>query len=153
MNKIGKYFLVAFGLLVAFTVKAQPVSAGSLHQENTQYYYDRYYADGSEHSWYFKHYTMDNEVAYCIEPGVIEGVNYSQGSYSATGLPESIKERLLLIGYYGYTYPGHNTEKYRMATQGMLWDTIIGNGANTRFATARWGGGTIIDISSEKAEI
>ena len=153
MNKIGKYFLVAFGLLVAFTVKAQPVSAATLHQENTQYYYDRTHADGSEHSWYFKHYLFDNEVAYCIEPGVIEGVNYSQGSYSATGLPESIKERLLLIGYYGYTYPGHNTEKYRMATQGMLWDTIIGNGANTRFATARWGGGTIIDISSEKAEI
>ena len=25
MNKIGKYFLVAFGLLVAFTVKAQTV--------------------------------------------------------------------------------------------------------------------------------
>lgn len=154
MNKIGKYFLVAFGLLVAFTVKAQPVSAATLHQENTSYFYDRSRGDGSDHhSWYFKHYTMDNEVAYCIEPNVPEGTTYSQGSYSATGLPNSIKERLLLIGYYGYTYPGHKTEKYRMATQGMIWDTIIGNGANTQFTTARWGAGTVSDISAEKAEI
>ena len=103
MKKIGKYFLIAFGLFIAFAVNAQTVNAETLHQENTQYYYDRFYPDGSEHSWYFKHYKMDSEVAYCIEPGVVEGVNYSQGSYSATGLPDSIKERLLLIGYYGYT--------------------------------------------------
>lgn len=152
MNKIGKYFLVAFGLLVAFTVKAQTVSAATLHQENTQYYYDRTHADGSEHSWYFKHYSFGNEVAYCIEPGVIEGVNYSQGSYSATGLPESIKERLLLIGYYGYTYPGHQTLKYRAATQGMIWQTIIGGGY-VNFSTERWGAGTQLDISAETAEI
>ena len=153
MSKIGKYFLIAFGLLTVFTVKAQTVNAETLHQENTQYYYDRYYPDGTEHSWYFKHYKMDNEVAYCIEPGVHEGETYTQSSYSATGLPDSIKERLLLIGYYGYTYPGHQTEKYRMATQGMLWDTIIGIGDNTKFTTARYGAGTVVDISAERAEI
>ena len=105
-------------ILLCGFITAPNVHAATLHQENTQYYYDRYYPDGSEHSWYYKHYTMDNEVAYCIEPGVVEGVNYPQTNYSATGLPNSIKERILLIGYYGYTYPGHNTEKYRMATQG-----------------------------------
>lgn len=153
MKKMTKCMLLAFGLLIGFTVNANAVSAATLHQENTSYYYDRFYADGSEHSWYFKHYTMDDEVAYCIEPGVKEGVTYSQGDYSATGLPDSIKERLLLIGYYGYTYPGHQTEQYRMATQGMIWDTIIGVGDNTKFTTARYGEGTLVDITAEKAEI
>ena len=148
-----KYLLFIAAMFVCGFMTAPNVFAATLHQENTQYYYDRYYPDGSEHSWYFKHYTMDNEVAYCIEPGVVEGVNYPQTNYSATGLPNSIKERLLLIGYYGYTYPGHNTEKYRMATQGMLWDTIIGIGDNTKFSTARYGNGTVVDISAEKAEI
>ena len=146
MNNKIKYLLFVVGILLCGFITAPNVHAATLHQENTQYYYDRYYPDGSEHSWYYKHYTMDNEVAYCIEPGVVEGVNYPQTSYSATGLPNSIKERILLIGYYGYTYPGHNTEKYRMATQGMLWDTIIGIGDNTKFSTARWGGGTIDSI-------
>ena len=152
MSKIGKYFLLAFGLMVAFAVKAQPVSAATLHQENTQYFYDRY-DHGNEVSWYWKHYEMDGEIAYCIEPNVIEGTTYSQGSYSATGLPDSIKERLLLIGYYGYTYPGHQTEQYRAATQGMIWDVIIGEGANTHFTTARYGAGNPFDVSAEKAEI
>lgn len=148
-----KYLLFIAAMFVCGFMTAPNVFAATLHQEKTQYYYDRYYPDGSEHSWYFKHYTMDNEVAYCIEPGVVEGVNYPQTNYSATGLPNSIKERLLLIGYYGYTYPGHNTEKYRMATQGMLWDTIIGIGDNTKFSTARYGNGTVVDISAEKEEI
>ena len=153
MKKITKCMLFAFALLVGFTVKANAVSAATLHQENTSYYYDRFYADGSEHSWYFKHYTMDNEVAYCIEPGVHEGTTYPQTNYEATGLPDSIKERILLIGYYGYTYPGHQTEQYHMATQGMLWDTIIGVGDNTRFSTARYGQGTMVDITAERNEI
>ncbi len=48
---------------------------------------------------------------------------------------------MLLIGYYGYTYPGHQTLQYRAATQGMMWDLIVGSGANTTFHTARWGKG------------
>ena len=107
MSKIGKYFLIAFGLLTVFTVKAQTVNAETLHQENTQYYYDRFYPDGTEHSWYFKHYKMDNEVAYCIEPGVHEGETYTQSSYSATGLPDSIKEKISKI----YTFFGIKEEE------------------------------------------
>lgn len=144
--------LFAVAVLVGSFIGVQNVSAATLHQENTQYYYNRTQSDGG-HSWYFKNYTMDGQVAYCIEPGTIEGVNYPQGSWSNTGLPDSIKDRILLIGYYGYTYPGHNTVKYRMATQGMLWDTIIGNGSNTEFTTERWGAGTKQNISAEKAEI
>ncbi len=154
MKKITKCMLFTVALLLGFTIKANAVSAATLHMENTQYFYDRSHSDGSdEHSWYWKHYTMDGDIAYCIEPNVPEGTIYNEGTYDATGLPDSIKEKLLLIGYYGYTYPGHQTEQYRAATQGLLWDTIIGHGANTIFTSARWGEGNLFDVSAQKAEI
>ena len=146
MKKCVKLFIVTLGLLIGLTVNASNVQAATLHYENSDYWYDRAKADGSDrHSWYWRPYEMDGKVAYCIEPNVKEGKTYSQGSWEQTGLSNSIKERLLLIGYYGYTYPGHQTTKYRMATQGMIWDTIIGEGAHTTFSTKRWGEGTKID--------
>ena len=154
MKKCVKLFIVTLGLLIGLTVNASNVQAATLHYENSDYWYDRAKADGSDrHSWYWRPYEMDGKVAYCIEPNVKEGKTYSQGSWEQTGLSNSIKERLLLIGYYGYTYPGHQTTKYRMATQGMICDTIIGEGAHTTFSTKRWGEGTKIDLSSEEAEI
>lgn len=154
MNKITKSLLLIMALVVGISLKAQPVSAATLTQEKTDYFYDRSYSDGSNHhSWYWKHYSIDGQVAYCIEPNVPEGVEYPETNWEATNLPNSIKERVLLIGYYGYTYHGHNTEKFRAATQGMLWDTILGHGTETQFTTSRWGEGTRLDIDSEKAEI
>ncbi len=154
MNKLGKCLVLTLGLLVGFTVNANAVSAATLTKTKSGYYYDRARADGSDHhSWYFQQYTMDGEVSYCIEPNIPEGTSYNQGSWEDTGLSNSIKERLLLIGYYGYTYPGHQTLQYRAATQGMIWDIIIGHGANTTFSTERWGAGTPFDVSAEKAEI
>ena len=154
MKKCAKYFLVMLGLMIGFIVNANAVQAATLSYTNSDYWYNRAKGDGSDHhSWYWRPYEMDGKVAYCIEPNVKEGTTYSHGSWEATGLPNSIKERLLLVGYYGYTYPGHQTEKYRMATQGMIWDTIIGEGAHTTFSTERWGAGTQIDVSGEEAEI
>lgn len=154
MNKITKCLMLASALFIGFTVKANAVSAATLVKEDSAYFYDRQEADGSNHhSWNWRHYEMDGEVAYCIEPNVPEGVTYPQTDWAATGLPDSIKERLLLIGYYGYTFPGHQTEEYRAATQGMIWDVIIGNGNHTQFSTQRWGAGTKFDVSREEAEI
>ena len=131
MKKFTTTLLLAIGLLVGFTVNAQAVNAATLNMSYSDYWYDRAKADGSEHhSWHFTLYDMDGEVAYCIQPNVKEGTHYNQGSWEDTGLPNSIKERILLIGYYGYTYPGHQTLQFRAATQGMIWDTIVGGGAN-----------------------
>lgn len=154
MKKFTTTLLLAIGLLVGFTVNAQAVNAATLNMSYSDYWYDRAKADGSEHhSWHFTLYDMDGEVAYCIQPNVKEGTHYNQGSWEDTGLSNSIKERILLIGYYGYTYPGHQTLQYRAATQGMIWDTIVGGGANTTFHTARWAKGDTFDVSNEKAQI
>jgi LPXTG-motif cell wall-anchored protein len=142
------------GLLVGFVVNANAVQAATLSMNYSDYWYDRAQGDGSDrHSWHWTLYEVDGEVAYCIQPNVPEGTTYSQGTWEQTGLSNSIKERITLIGYYGYTYPGHQTLKYRAATQGLIWDTIIGNGAHTTFSTARWSAGTDYDVSAEQAEI
>lgn len=144
-------------LVLALTIGAfigvQNVHAATLTMEDSGYFYDRNNASGNDrHSWYWRLYTVDGQVAYCIEPGTPEGTSMIEGNWSNTGLSDSIKERITLIGYYGYTYPGHQTLKYRAATQGMIWQTIIGGGY-VNFSTERWGAGTQLDISAETAEI
>ena len=154
MRKFTKYFLVMLGLMIGFMVNANSVQAATLNMNYSDYWYYRAHADGSDaHSWHWTLYEVDGQVAYCIEPNVPEGTTYSQGTWEQTGLPNSIKERILLIGYYGYTYPGHQTLQYRAATQGMIWDTIVGYGAHTTFWGARWQGGSQFDVSAQQAEI
>ena len=100
MKKFTKTLLLTIGLLVGFTVNAHAVSAATLTQTDSGYWYDRAKADGSDHhSWHYTLYDIDGEVAYCIQPNTKEGVNYNQGTWEDVNLPNSIKERLLLIGY------------------------------------------------------
>lgn len=149
LKKCAFVLAIALGAFMGM----QNVHAATLNMENTEYFYDRNNSSGNDrHSWYWKYYTVDGQVAYCIEPGIPEGNPMIEGNWGNTGLSDSIKERITLIGYYGYTYPGHQTVKYRAATQGMIWNTIIGSGY-VNFSTERWGAGTQLDISAEKAEI
>lgn len=154
MKKCAKYFLVMLGLMIGFIVNANAVQAATLNMNYSDYWYYRAHGDGSDaHSWHWTLYEVDGEVAYCIEPNIPEGTSYTQGTWEQTGLPNSIKERILLIGYYGYTYPGHQSLEYRAATQGLIWDTIVGNGAHSTFWTERWRGGSQFNVSSQQAEI
>lgn len=152
-NKISKLFLLAVSLISGLIIGSQNVSAQTLTYENTDYYFER--RDSEHHaSDYLKEYKIDGKVAYCIEPRVHEGTNnYLQGNWSNINLPNEIKERVLLIAYYGYTYPNHQTIKYRAATQGMLWEAIMGEGSWVKFTTQLWGKGKELDISAERAEI
>ena len=149
MKKITKCFLLVLGLMIGFLASTSSVYAASLDMNYSDYWYYRAKADGSDaHSWHFTLYDVDGEVAYCIQPNIPEGKTYSQGTWEQTGLPNSIKERILLIGYYGYTYPGHQSLEYRAATQGLIWDTIVGGGAHSTFWTERWQGGSQFDVSA-----
>lgn len=155
IKKLGKYLLVALGVLTSIALGAPEVQAASLNMNYSDYWYYRVKADGSDlHSWHHTLYEVDGQVAYCIEPGIPEGTNnYIQGNWEQTGLSNDIKERVLLIGYYGYTYPGHQTLQYRTATQGLMWDTIIGSGTHTTFWTQRYAKGEQFDVSAQQNEI
>ena len=84
------------------------VSAATLNYDFTGYFYERFDQNGNNYSsWRLENYYMDGEVAYCIEPGIPEGTTYAQGSWANTGISDSVKERVLLTAYYGYTYGNH----------------------------------------------
>ena len=102
----------------------------------------------------FTYYSIEGKTTYCIEPGVHieDNANY-MGFEGMIKSPynQAINERMELIGYYGFDYPGHQTKEYRMATQALIWETT---GPQTvEFWTERSGGGTPISVNTEKQEI
>ena len=154
MKGIGKKLLFTVGILLGSAIGIQNVSAATLNFDWTGYYYERFDQDGNNYSsWKLENYYVDGEVAYCIEPGIPEGDDYQLGSWSDAGLSNEIGRKVSLIAYYGYTYPGHQTLKYRATTQGMIWSTILGNNTTVRFSTERYNEGTPLDISAETNEI
>ena len=149
-----KKCVFTLALAIGAFVGIQNVSAATLNYDWTGIWYERFDQDGNNHSsWKLEDYRVDGQTAFCIEPGVPEGNPMYEANWDSTGLSNDIKERVLLIGYYGYTYPGHQTLQYRAATQGMIWATILGNNTTVKFNSARWSAGTPYDVSAEMAEI
>ncbi len=154
MKKI-LYVLFIISSIFMFTfIKTEKVYAVEIKKEASGWYYERAKKDGSEnYSGTLQNYSLSGEVAYCIEPTVSDNGSVSLSTWAKTGLSDNIKERVLLIGYYGYTYPGHKTKKYRAATQCMIWEAIMGSGSWCKINTKRWSAGTNIDLSAERKEI
>lgn len=92
-------------------------------------------------------------LAYCIEPevGLSQFIYDSYLDFGIEGLTPVQKERMELIATYGYQYPGHQTDRYYMATQELLWETI--GYQEIYFTTGAEMQGLRIDISAEKNEI
>lgn len=154
MKKI-LYVLFIISSIFMFTfIKTEKVYAVEIKKEASGWYYERAKKDGSEnYSGTLQNYSLSGEVAYCIEPTVSDNGSVSLSTWAKTGLSDNIKERVLLIGYYGYTYPGHKTKKYRAATQCMIWEAIMGSGSWCKINTKHWSAGSNIDLSAERKEI
>ena len=145
-------FLLFLGLLS--TINIRQVNASSLRLvQRTNIYYSRYGNGLPYASNPYTEYYLDGHVGYCIEPGKeIYSYEY-QGELGMTSSPfsDSVNKLIQLIGYYGYEYPGHNTVKYRMATQALIWEKV--EGQTIRFYTERYDEGEEILVTDEKNEI
>ncbi|QIK70715.1 Cys-Gln thioester bond-forming surface protein [Erysipelothrix sp. HDW6C] len=86
----------------------------------------------------FTEITVNGQVAYCIEPSVLNvstsgatGTDFSSigevwvmsGNLS-TQISNDTKRAIELISNYGYAYPGHQTQAYRWATQILIFEEI-----------------------------
>ena len=153
MKKIWKLFAVMLFLFMGINT----TRAATLSVEKTGYYFERGNGDGSIHSsYYLKNFFIDNKDAYCIEPGTPEGdssTNYVLGSINNTTYNAGTMKKVALIAYFGYNYPGHNTQKYRSATQGLIWKEYFGENSWYKFSTEKNGAGEIFDVSAEDQEI
>jgi hypothetical protein len=94
----------------------------------------------------------DGKLVYCIEPDIkITTYDYITYDFNRSGYSEETRKQMELISYYGYKYDGHDSLKYYIATQDLLW-RFFGYTDDIRWTT---GGeyGEEIDISTEKNEI
>ena len=156
MNKI-KYLILPITLFIGFFLYDEKVSATTFesltveHQENV--YYAMTGSDGYFSADPFSYYYMDGKTVYCIEQGVRLDNNSYIGEEGYTNSPFNFdtNRRIELIGHYGYDYPGHQTQKYRMATQALIWETITGYDVN--FYTENYGWGDYINIDYEREQI
>lgn len=154
MKKILYVLFIISSIFMMTFIKTEKVYAVEIKKEASGWYYERAKKDGSEnYSGTLQNYSLSGEVAYCIEPTVSDNGSVSLSTWAKTGLSDNIKERVLLIGYYGYTYPGHKTKKYRAATQCMIWEAIMGSGSWCKINTKHWSAGSNIDLSAERKEI
>lgn len=154
MKKILCVLFIISSIFMMTFIKTEKVYAVEIKKEASGWYYERAKKDGSEnYSGTLQNYSLSGEVAYCIEPTVSDNGSVSLSTWAKTGLSDNIKERVLLIGYYGYTYPGHKTKKYRAATQCMIWEAIMGSGSWCKINTKHWSAGSNIDLSAERKEI
>ncbi len=98
-------------------------------------------------------YDMDGKTVYCIEPGIDITTHSYNGATGWINSPYSdeINRKIQLYGYYGYEYPGHQTLRYRLAAQALIWETT--GGQIIEYWTEASGWGDYINVDKEKNEI
>ena len=150
MKKISKILFMFVGAFVTMVCGLQNVFASTLNYDFSGYWYERSDNGANYSSWRLENYYVDGNVAFCIEPGIPEGNPMREATWEETGLSNSIKQRVLLLAYYGYQYNGHQTQGYRAATQALIWETILGGNTRVTFNTERYGAGTPYNVDAER---
>lgn len=108
--------------------------------------------NGKYHLTNMPYLTVDNNIAYCIEPGLDlekNGTMTPTFNINDTSVKKSIK-RASIIGYYGYKKFGHDDKKYYMAAQKLIW---LEMGAESVKYTYDREGNNLIDISKYENDI
>lgn len=153
-RKIKLMSLFLFGISSLFLMGAVDVSAATLVQKEIEdVYYTRRGGGEAYMSAQYNTYTMDGKTTYCIEPGVDITTHLYEGKEGWVNSPYSdeINQKIQLIGYYGYDYPGHNTLRYRMAAQALIWEET--GGQIVEYWTEASGYGDHININYERNQI
>lgn len=151
---VKKFILMFFMLLFIFIDDVKASTYGKLNMVYEDgIYYTMTDNNGGYMSYPVPFYNINGLIVYCIEPG--ENINtwYYVGTdgFVNSDFDSNSNNLLNLIGHYGYNYPGHNTIKYRMATQELIWE-LIGK-KTVDFWNKQYGYGERIDVTKEKEEI
>ena len=150
-----KKILVLFAVLLVLPLK---VNAGSMdsyamYNENN-YAYAKRIKDGVVlKPSVLALFTIDGNTAYCVEPGVLAdrfAYYNSTDDNNLVGISDDVSEKLNLIGYFGYDYPGHQTLKFYMATQELIWRET---GISDMRWEERYDDSLVYNIEYEKGEI
>lgn len=124
MKKISKIILFVLFLFIG-SVK---ISANTNDSTLTTNYIDNTYAyhyrQGILVSYGKLPFRYQNgKLAYCIQSEAVISTNIysSTNNWENSGYTNEELKRMELIAHYGYGYEGHNTIKFYMATQELIW--------------------------------
>lgn len=90
----------------------------------TTYYYD---SKGETYRFlYAQKLILGEDIGYCLEIGkdIFGNIYTGTESFDKLGVDNDVLEKIKLVAYYGYDYPGHDTDKYYMAAQELIWEAI-----------------------------
>lgn len=140
-------------LIVLMMTSISSVKAANITENKISNVFANQTYQGRELSASFGYMYANDVIAYCVDPGIPLKIGYYDKTldFGYKNIDKTKKERMQLIAYYGYQFPGHNSEKYYFATQALIWETI--GSTNVSFTTERNRGGQVIDITKEKKEI
>ena len=142
------YFIL---LLLPFYVKASTVNLVRNRFDNMYtYYYDKNY--GRTRYLQTDKYSFNGRMAYCLQIGTnITSISYNAfDNFDNIDINDDDLDFIKKVSYYGYDYPGHNTDKYYLATQNMIWTRLIRT--NIKF-TNGFNPDSFLNISREEEEI
>ena len=155
MNRKKKILsFVIFSIFTILLTGFTDVSAATLVREQVPNVFYARSGGGKPYGTSFvENYTMDGKVVYCIEAGVAITTDTYVGKEGWINSPfsEEINKRIQLIGYYGYDYPGHQTQRFRLATQSLIWE--VTSGQKIELWTEIGGYGDYINVDYERNEI
>ncbi len=71
---------------------------------------------------------VGDKTVFCIEPMAlfVGGQEYVEDTAKWSDLSDSQRQAIWEINYYGYSYPGHDSESYYVATQILIWEVVTG---------------------------
>ena len=153
MKKIIKLVLILSTIFLVGIkgVKAETVTVTQQFVDNV---WSFHYRNGSVWTFGNLPYNYANgKLVYCIQPDArITTSNYNVYSdFTMSGYSDEVRKQMELISYYGYGYEGHNSLKYYMATQELLW--LLSPDESIKWTTGNTDDTPIIDVSAEKNEI
>ena len=96
---------------------------------------------------------INGKIGYCIEPesAVNSNVYNSSTDWSISKYSEYVKKRMELYAYYGYQFEGHQTIRYYMATQELIWS--FSDDEKIIWTTEDHSDSQKINVQAEKNEI
>lgn len=146
-------FLLLFSMFLIFNIRVNALGHLELERIEGVYSSQLNMDTGSYFSSNQKKYIIDGRIVYCVEPGINIMTNDYDFSYNlySSGFSQDIIDKISLIGYFGYDYPGHHTDNYFLAAQELIWETIGNN--EVHFTTGINDTGNMVYIDFEKNEI
>lgn len=153
MKKILKR-IILLGVIFLFGLKGVKAESVFVSQQFIDNVWSFHYRNGSVWTFGNLPYNYANgKLVYCIQPDarIVTNNYYVYDRFTMSGYSEEDKRKMELYAYYGYGYPGHDSLKYYMATQELIW--LLSNDESIKWTTGNTDDTPMIDVSYEKNQI